>query len=279
MDKLHVAGMLAGKPSSASAKPTDAWEESTTRSLVSLNNRAMSEARMRHQKNSLATEESTVLQGPAESVQTAKRSDKRPESAFTAVSSTHNLRLKTTEGSATSKKTRPQPQEHSRLTEFPARPAKENPGFPKSYKPCLITTDQYWNPDQAKERAREALVEADHIGGFMETRGLRRAQSLPKQKVQLEGQMDCDQFFGSVVSKGLTVSRCTVSDFDEYPELTQDPEKVPQIAREALLRQGRVPPRSEHADQKAEDLREAAARLRARPAGQDFRSPAIRSPR
>ena len=215
MDKIHVASMLSGKPSSASTRHQELAEDSTTKSLLHFHNRPLSEARLRHQKNSLATEESTVLHGPADSVQTAK-ANLRPESAFTAKSSTHNLRLKTTEGSVCSKKV--PGQELSRLTEGPPQKhvfSRDKPGFPKSYKPCLVTTDQYWNPDHSKELLRERQVEAEHIEGFMETRGLRRAQSQPKKKVQMEGQVDCDQFFGSVVSKGLEASRCTVSDFDE----------------------------------------------------------------
>lgn len=214
MDKIHVASLLSGKPSSASTRHQEAAEDSTTKSLLNFHARPLSEAHPRHQKLSLATEESTLLHGPAESVHTAK-AHPRPESAFTAKSSMHNLRLKTTEGSVSSKKVFAQ--EQSRIAEGLAKPrfAKEKSVFPKSYKPCLVTSDQYWNPDQTKELQREQLVEAEHIGGFMETRGLRRAQSQPKKKVQLEGQIDCDQFFGSVVSKGLESSRCTVSDFDE----------------------------------------------------------------
>jgi len=216
MDKIHMASLLSGKPSSASTRHQEVGEDSTTKSLLNFYHRPMYEARVRYQKHSLATEESTVLQGATDSVQTVKpKSDLRPESAFTTKSSTHNLRLKTTEGSISSKKMNMQ--EQSRATDAPAKPTlpTEKSRFPKNYKPCLITTDQYWNPDQSKELHRELLVEAEHISGFMHTRGLKRAQSIPKKKVQMEGQIDCDRFFGSVVSKGLEASHCTVSDFDE----------------------------------------------------------------
>jgi hypothetical protein len=215
MDKIHMASLLSAKPTSASTRHQEAGEDSAIKSLFSHQHRPMSETKVRYQKKSLATEESTVLIGAAESTQTVKpKSEIRPESAFTVISSVHNLRLKTSEGSISSKKMNQQ--EQSRVTDTPAKETlkREKSPFPSNYKPCLITTDQYWNPDQSKQLRREQQIEREHLDGFMQTRGLKRAQSLPKKKIQMEGQMDCDQFFGSIVSKGLEASRCTVSDYD-----------------------------------------------------------------